>query len=526
MRFDATNPQIETNRRAGLNVSLGTASSLDPAWRGAICTLVVGLGAILAFYWQVTIAAVDVWYSSTTYNHCFLIPFVTAYLLWEKRAVIASLHPRPTLWPLLLLLAIGGVTLLGNLMSIMEIQHFALVATILAFTLCVVGWAAFSVVLFPLLYLFFMVPSGEFLVPKLQDFTARFVVLGLQSVGIPVYSDGIFIKIPNGVFEVAEACAGIRFLIASVAFGFLFSYLVYSSWRKRAVFIVLSAIIPIVANGLRAFGIVLIAHATDGRVAAGVDHIVYGWGFFVVILFGMMWVGLAFRDATASTPKKGRDQLSTMATRAPIFVPFVGGLALYVAAAAPIYGYWLDHRQPEQRLTLMAPNPTGAWHIDDGTSDHWRPTFAGADGELLQTYAGPNGSVQLYIAYFASQRYGAKIISAQNRLEDEEGWRRASTSAALATIDGDRMSIAKQVLVAGQAHKVAWYFYWVDGQLTASPMRAKLLGARGTLTGTREAAAIVIAADVVGTEEDAEHRIQDFLTNLEPAPFLRQIVSR
>ena len=501
------------------------AFAVDPAWRRTSLILLVGVVAIILLYWPAAEAAVQVWYSSTAYNHCFLIPFITAYLLWERRAALAPLHPQSTLWPLALMLGIGVVMVLGNVMSIMEVQHFALVAMILAFVLSVVGWTVFRAMLFPMLYLFFMVPSGEFLVPKLQDFTAKFVVLGLQLVGIPVFSDGIFIKIPNGLFEVAEACAGIRFLIASIAFGFLFSYLMYQNWRKRAVFVILSFIIPVIANGLRAFGIVIIAHATDNRVAAGVDHIIYGWGFFVAIMLTMMWVGMKFRDndapiAAATTQSAGKRQSHPAIA--------VGLAAVLVAAAAPAYGYWLDHRKPDHQLVLTAPKVQAPWQISPEARDRWQPTFLGADGELREAYRSPNGAVQLYVAYFTSQRYGAKIISAQNRIEDEASWRRASTSSATATVDGQPMVVAKQILAAGQSRRIAWYFYWVDGHLTANTMRAKLLGARGTLlTGNPQAAAIVIAADVNGNEEETERRLQDFLTHMEPlAPFLRQMTAR
>lgn len=499
--------------------------AVDPAWRRTGVVLFVGIIAILASYWSVAVAAVDVWYGSNTYNHCFLVPFITAYLLWERRAIIAPLHPRPVLWPLVLMVGIGLMALLGDIVSIMEIQHYALVAMMLAFVLAVVGWTVFRAMLFPMLYLFFMVPSGEFLVPRLQDFTARFVVIGLQLLGIPVYSDGVFIKIPNGLFEVAEACAGLRFLIASVAFGFLFSYLMYRGWRKRAIFIVLSFIIPVIANGFRAFGIVLLAHLTDGKLAAGVDHIIYGWGFFVAILLSMMWVGLKFRDPDAplSAPAAA---WGTGRTAYPVAA--VGLAAVLVAAAAPAYGYWVDHRQPDHKPVIAAPAASAPWRLSADANGDWRPSFAGADGELFQAYSGSHGPVYLYIAYFASQRYGAKIISTNNRIEDEKSWRRSSSGSAMATVDGQAMPVATQILSMGNARRVAWYFYWVDGRLTASSMKAKLLGARGTLlTGHPQAAAIVIATDVTGTEEEAERRIQDFLDHLQPvAPFLTQLAAR
>lgn len=500
------------------------ALTIDPAWRLTSLVLLVGVAAIILLYWPAAVAAVNVWYSSTAYNHCFLIPLITAYLIWERRAVLAPMRPQPTLWPLPIMFGVCVVALLGNVMSVMEVQHFALVATILIFVLAVVGWRVFLAMLFPMLYLFFMVPSGEFLVPKLQDFTASFVVTGLQLVGIPVFSDGIFIRIPNGLFEVAEACAGLRFLIASVAFGFLFSYLMYQNWRKRVVFVVLSFIVPIIANGFRAFGIVIIAHATDGKVAAGVDHIVYGWGFFVAIMLLMMWVGLKFRDPDAplavAPPTSGE--------RGGYSVIAAGIVAVVVAATAPAYGYWLDHRLPDQKIVMNTPKIEAPWRVSPESRDGWKPAFAGADGELREAYRDASGAVQVYVAYFAAQRHGAKVISAQNRIEDENSWRRASTGTAMATVNGQSMLVAKQVLTMGQDRRVAWYFYWVDGQLTASGMKAKLLGARGTLlTGNPQAAAIVIAADVNGSEENAERQIQSFLNHLEPmAPFLRQIAAR
>jgi exosortase A len=417
------------------------------------------------------------------------------------------------------------VALFGNAMSVLEVQQFALMAMIQALVLALVGWRVFLKILFPMMYLFFMVPTGEFLVPKLQDFTAAFVVAGLQIVNIPVLSDGVFIRIPNQMFEVAEACAGLRFLIANVAFGSLFAYLMYSSWRKRTIFIVLSFIVPIIANGFRAFGIVLIAYFSDGKLAAGVDHIVYGWGFFVAIMFGMMWVGLKFRDNEEvsrhiPSPASGRRWAVTAAV-------IVGLGAVLLSAAGPAYAYWLTYRNPPHPVSLTVLAVDGGWRASRAPDDGWRPTFGDTDGELSQTYAGPQGEAHLYIAYFTAQRQGGKIISSQNRIEDEKRWKRASTGSAMATVDGQPMAVSKQVLAAGNERRIAWYFYWVDQHLTASGMGAKLLGARGTLlTGHPQAAVVVIAADVHGSEPEAEARIQDLLRHVDLSLYLRQVAAR
>jgi EpsI family protein len=151
-------------------------------------------------------------------------------------------------------------------------------------------------------------------------------------------------------------------------------------------------------------------------------------------------------------------------------------------------------------------------------ADGWHPSFAGADTELRRTYAGPDGAVQLYIAYFTTQRHGAKIISAENRIDGEKTWHRATTGSTAATIDGRTLTVATQMLTSdSRTRRLAWIVYWVDGRFTGRPLEAKLLGARGTLlSGHPQAAAIVLAADVTGTEAAAAARIQDLLRNIEP----------
>src|SRR6202035_267630 len=109
-----------------------------------------------------------------------------------------------------------------------------------AILLSTLGLNAYRRLLAPLLYLYFLVPTGEFLVPILQDFTASAAVHGLTLVGVPVFSDGVLIEVSAGRFVVAEECAGLRFLIASVAFGVFFAVITYQSHWRRIAFIALS----------------------------------------------------------------------------------------------------------------------------------------------------------------------------------------------------------------------------------------------------------------------------------------------
>src|SRR5690606_16604230 len=129
---------------------------------------------------------------------------------------------------------------------------------------------------FPLLYLFFMVPFGEVLVPWLMRLTASSAVLGIQLSGIPVYQDGFLFSLPSGDFEVIKACSGIRFLMTTLAVGAVFAYVAYTSMKRRALFMLAAAVVPVAANLVRVYAVVLVAHLSDMRIGAGADHVLAG----------------------------------------------------------------------------------------------------------------------------------------------------------------------------------------------------------------------------------------------------------
>ena len=214
-----------------------------PALRVWIPTLlwIAALCAVFGLVFQYEIrGAVRVWNDSAAYNHCYLVLPLAGALLWMRRDVLATLRPEPSWWPLLLLPAASALWLASALLDIAEGAQLSAILLFEILLLAVLGWQVFRALMAPLLFLFFLVPFGEFLVPALQTFTAAFTVHGLQLLGIPVFADGYIIQIPAGKFEVAEACAGLRFLIASIVFGCFFATIVYRSIWRRAIFIALS----------------------------------------------------------------------------------------------------------------------------------------------------------------------------------------------------------------------------------------------------------------------------------------------
>ena len=267
-----------------------------PAVARALMPLGLGL-IILGLLFRVEIgAAINVALGNPAYNHCFIIIPLVGYLIWERRSALIGMVPRPWLAPALLAFPVSFVWLIADRIGVMEGRQLLAMTLVQLLLLTTLGWRLYRVLLGPLLYLYFLVPFGSFITPQLQDFTTAFVTHGLDFLGIANYNDGFSIQIPQGTFYVAEACAGLRFLIAAVAFGCLYALVIYRSWRRRALFIAISLVVPVIANGFRALGIVSLGYLLGSAQAAATDHVLYGWLFFSIVILLLVVLGLPFRE--------------------------------------------------------------------------------------------------------------------------------------------------------------------------------------------------------------------------------------
>jgi len=270
---------------------------LSPTYAAMAAGLTPGLLAWVLLFLPECEAAVGVWRASDTYGHCFLILPMALYLAWERRGALAGLAARPLPALVILALPIAAVWFAAERLGIMEGRQLVAVAGLHLLFLATLGWRLFRALMAPLLFLVFLVPFGAFVTPALQSFTAGFIVGGLNLLGIANYVTDFTIEISAGTFYVAEACAGLRFLIAAVAFGVFYALLNFRSPGRRAVFIAASIAVPIVANGLRALGIVVLGAVLGSAEAAAADHIIYGWIFFSFIMLLLVASGMPFREA-------------------------------------------------------------------------------------------------------------------------------------------------------------------------------------------------------------------------------------
>jgi exosortase A len=480
--------------------------------------------ALIFLYWRESVGAVQVWYDARAYNHGFLIIPVVAYSIWERRAALAMTAPQPAPLMLALLPVLGVVWLIARVVGLLEGEQFTVIAMLQIGVLAIIGQHVYGILRFPLLFLFFLVPSGDFLIPYLQDFTAWFVVNGLRLSNIPVYSDGFLISIPNDNFYVAEACAGLRFLIAMIALGFLFADFAYRSLLRRACFVALCAIAPVIANGLRAYLIILLAYFTDGSVASGVDHILYGWLFFAIVMAGLLWIGWRFRD---QGPLRDRPFKPNVALASPRQFITVAIIALCLVALPPAYAAYLARDRSGMPGPLALPDVAAPWSAiteDDG----WRPRFPGADLTAQKSFNDGAKRADLFLAYYLRQTEDKKLVSAANTLADDANGEISARSTAVVALGGETVPVAVTRISTPRGKRIIFSVYWVADRFVASAMTTKLLQAKAALIGgRREAAFIALSAEFDSDPESAVATLRDFAAHLGPLePALKGVVAR
>jgi len=476
---------------------------------------------LLAWYGDTVHSMVATWQRSDTFAHGFLIAPISAWMIWQRRHAVAALDLRPDFRVLSLLALVGIGWLLGQLAGAGIVQQLGVVLMIPLVVWIILGTAVVHTLAFPLCFLLFAVPFGEFLQPMLMEHTANFTVAALRLTGVPVYREGQYFMTPCGSWSVVGACSGLRYLIASLTVGFLFAYLTYRSLARRAIFVAFSVIVPIVANWLRAYMIVMIGHLSEMKYAAGVDHLIYGWLFFGVVILILFWIGSYCREDLDPRPAVASSAPPATREKSPLAAMIVATIA-----AAGLAGVWplaaerLESMEPHAQPTLQAPPSAGEWQPVAGRLTDWTPRFPNPSVKINQAYGKEEDRVGLYVGYYRNQRPGAQLITTHNTLvvSNDSAWRNIGETRLTPVFSQEEISAIEAKLRGRSTSLLVWRWYWVDGQYIVNPYWAKLLQAKSRLLGRGDDGAIVIVYTPYDVRPlDAERALTEFVGAMLPA---------
>jgi exosortase A len=474
------------------------------------------LAWILGVYAKTTYSMVSIWERSETFAHGFVVIPIFLYLLWRDRDHLASIEPRPFPPALLGVVALGAAWLVGDRLSIIGVTQFAMIGMIPLVVWAVLGTQTLKALLFPLAFLFFAVPFGEFLEPPLMEWTADFATLSIRASGVPIFREGILLTIPSGAWSIVEACSGVRYLIASFMVGCLFAYLSYRSAIRRAAFVAASIVVPIVANWVRAYMIIMLGHVTNNRLAVGADHLIYGWVFFGVVMVLLFWIGVKWRED--DLPQHATERTVVAASR-----PAVNRRTTWIALAFALVmtAVWpalkLQHasgRVPGNEPVLDRIADRDGWKAASEAFSSWRPDVSGATAELAQAFVKDRAPVGLFIAYFSDSSPEAKAITSTNQIvrTGKRLWAQVAVDAkATATIAGQAFNVRTTVVARGRERYAVWQWFWVDGHVTASEYIAKMYEVLAVLRGHGDPVAwVVIFTPTEGGEPQVRATLQAF----------------
>jgi exosortase len=251
------------------------------------------LGASFAFLYRGPMAKlIHDWTIDQNYSHGFIVVPVALYFAWRKRKEFRLASVTPSNWGLFIVLGSIGVLLAGTAGAEVFTGEVSLIGVIAGSLLYLFGWARLRVMLFPIAFLFLMIPIPSIIFNQvafpLQLLASQFGEVALGFCKIPALREGNIIYLADTSLEVAEACSGIRSLISLLTLGIIYGYFADSRTWVRLGIGVMTAPVAIIANGCRVAGTGIAAHRFGAAVAEGFLHTFSGW-FVFIAAFGLLF---------------------------------------------------------------------------------------------------------------------------------------------------------------------------------------------------------------------------------------------
>jgi exosortase D (VPLPA-CTERM-specific) len=474
------------------------------------------------------------WTIQEEYSHGFLIPFIAAWLLWTRRDALRSSVGKPSWVGLGLILFAAVMHVVGKLSAIFLLSQLGFIIALIGVVLGFGGYSLLKVTFVPIIFLIFAIPLPYLidaaLSLRLELISSELGVFFIRIFQIPVFLEGNVIDLGVYKLQVVEACSGLRYLYPLLSLGFLAAYLFHAPFWQRA-FVFLSTIpITIFMNSLRIGIVGILVNYWGPQDADGLLHMFEGWiifvacsGLLILEMYALVRLGSnkSFFDvfyppqvATGAAPVQNARSfgLAPLAT-CTLLLCATGLAAYFVTTRHEFY--------PERKLFAAFPNTLGDWRGKMGSLDQSTAQFLGLTDYILSDYSKKDGhAVNLYIAYYASQRSGVAPHSPSVCIPGN-GWQIAKleeTSYASKQLNF-ALPINRVIVTKGSQKQLVYYWFDERGLQIASEYLSKLYLLRDAIFKNRTDGALVRLTTMIypnESESDADKRLQEFTNALMP----------
>jgi EpsI family protein len=467
------------------------------------------------------------------YSFGVLIPVISIYLIWLKREDLNSILKKPDKIVGFAVLAAGlAVLILGKFSSILVIQEFSLIVSIIGIVLILLGRHAFYMIWFPVLYLIFMIPFWNIILDPLhfpfQIISATLGVKLLNILGIPVFQTGQYLELPNMTLEVAELCSGVNYLISILAIGIPLCYLYLKSWTRRFALLSFAVLVAILSNSLRVAGVALFTFYGGITSAANIHGPFDIFRSLIISAVGILvlCLGVAFLKEEKGTKKgptgNGPLRVNSLPgndsddnSGASPILPFIAlvliafvGYTIHTHAPVPV---------PLEKSFSGFPYNIEGWAGIDTEPSYAQVNFKemGVSDELSRSYADATGrKLHLYVGYFNYQDQEKELIN--NKLDKLFKY---SNKFHINLSKYDLNDVNIFYVGNGLDNKLILHWFDINGKKTINRVEAKGYVLKDSILYNKTNAAIIMVQSVIEKGEDKDSVLsecKEFIETISP----------
>lgn len=518
-------------------ISNTAAQSIPLVWRQTPIiwfSLLLAMTLLLVAFRDPLAYMVLVWDAKEEYSYGYIVPFLTLFLIWQRRPQIER-SPFEGAWSgVVVLIASLGLFVLGELSSLDTIQQYAFVIAVFGLLLSLMGWSSFRLVAMAILLLAFMIPMPEFILKsvsgQLQLISSELGVAVIRAFGISVSLEGNVIDLGSMKLQVVDACSGLRYLFPLMAFGFI-TALFYKAelWKRVAIFI--STIpITIIMNSFRIGMIGVTVDFWGPSMAEGFLHDFEGWVVFMActaILFVEMW--LLTRVGTNRQPLHVVFGIDWPARASPDTKVLSRAFPKQFAISGLVVGlivlsaFSLPARTelvPTRTSFVEFPLTLSGWNGVQGHVEQMYLDVLKVDDYFIADFSdGAGQTINLYMTYYESQRKGQSAHSPRTCIPGG-GWQIGDFSTL--EIDGGQASgaslgVNRAIIRKGESQQLVYYWFAQRGRNITNEYLVKWFLFWDSLVINRTDGALIRLVAPIKAQGDvlvADARMQEFVRTI------------